>query len=398
MPVYSHSQLSMYEECPLRYKVSYRDRIRRDIEGIEAFLGSRVHETLQKCYDDLKYTKLNSLSELLAYFNKLWQENWHDAVAITRPGVTVEHYRTLGERLIENYYRRYAPFDSDITIGTEIRFNFWLDEDGKYRIQGKVDRLSRTDDGTYQIHEYKTSAYLPPQQQADEDRQLGLYYIGVQRRWPHVENIRLVWHYLAHDVELVSYRTPEAVTSLIESTKSLIDEMEAAVEFPPKESPWCDWCEYLDLCPRTKHFVKVEALPLNEYLEEPGVKLVNKYASLKAQKKEVEAEMEKVREALVEYARREGVEVIKGSDCKATVKLKKELKFPRKSDIERSQLDAVIKSAGRWEEVSQLDTAALKHVVEDRLWSSDLIEEIMKYGRLEVKDEVRISKLKDGEM
>jgi len=239
---------------------------------------------------------------------------------------------------------------------------------------------------------------LPPQQQADEDRQLGLYYIGVQRRWPHVENIRLVWHYLAHDVELVSYRTPEAVTSLIESTKSLIDEMEAAVEFPPKESPWCDWCEYLDLCPRTKHFVKVEALPLNEYLEEPGVKLVNKYASLKAQKKEVEAEMEKVREALVEYARREGVEVIKGSDCKATVKLKKELKFPRKSDIERSQLDAVIKSAGRWEEVSQLDTAALKHVVEDRLWSSDLIEEIMKYGRLEVKDEVRISKLKDGEM
>ena len=388
----------MYEECPLRYKVSYRDRIRRDIEGIEAFLGSRVHETLQKCYDDLKYTKLNSLSELLAYFNKLWQENWHDAVAITRPGVTVEHYRTLGERLIENYYRRYAPFDSDITIGTEIRFNFWLDEDGKYRIQGKVDRLSRTDDGTYQIHEYKTSAYLPPQQQADEDRQLGLYYIGVQRRWPHVENIRLVWHYLAHDVELVSYRTPEAVTSLIESTKSLIDEMEAAVEFPPKESPWCDWCEYLDLCPRTKHFVKVEALPLNEYLEEPGVKLVNKYASLKAQKKEVEAEMEKVREALVEYARREGVEVIKGSDCKATVKLKKELKFPRKSDIERSQLDAVIKSAGRWEEVSQLDTAALKHVVEDRLWSSDLIEEIMKYGRLEVKDEVRISKLKDGEM
>lgn len=398
MPVYSHSQLSMYEECPLRYKFSYRDRIRRDIEGIEAFLGSRVHETLQKCYDDLKYTKLNSLSELLAYFNKLWQENWHDAVAITRPGVTVEHYRTLGERLIENYYRRYAPFDSDITIGTEIRFNFWLDEDGKYRIQGKVDRLSRTDDGTYQIHEYKTSAYLPPQQQADEDRQLGLYYIGVQRRWPHVENIRLVWHYLAHDVELVSYRTPEAVTSLIESTKSLIDEMEAAVEFPPKESPWCDWCEYLDLCPRTKHFVKVEALPLNEYLEEPGVKLVNKYASLKAQKKEVEAEMEKVREALVEYARREGVEVIKGSDCKATVKLKKELKFPRKSDIERSQLDAVIKSAGRWEEVSQLDTAALKHVVEDRLWSSDLIEEIMKYGRLEVKDEVRISKLKDGEM
>ena len=388
----------MYEECPLRYKLCYRDKIRRDIEGIEAFLGSRIHETLQKCYDDLRYTKLNSLGDLLAYFNKLWQENWHDAVTITRPGLTGEHYRALGERLIETYYQRYAPFDSDITIGTEMRFNFCLDEDGRYRIQGKVDRLSRTHDGTYQIHEYKTSAYLPSQQQADEDRQLGLYYIGVQKRWPHVQNIKLVWHYLAHDVELVSYRTPESVASLIGSTKSLIDELEAAEEFPPRESPWCDWCEYLDLCPRTKHFVKVEALPSNEYLEEPGVKLVNKYAALKARRKEVEAEIEKVKEALVEYARREEVEVIKGSDCKATVKLKEELKFPRKNDIERSQLDAVIKSAGKWEEVSQLDTTALKHAVEARLWSNDLIEEIMKYGRLEVKGEVHLSKLKDGEM
>lgn len=114
---------------------------------------------MQRCYDDLKYTKLNSLSDLLAYFDKLWQKNWHDAVTITRPRLTGEHYRALGERLIETYYQRYAPFDSDVTIGTEMRFNFCLDEDGKYRIQGKVDRLSRTHDGTYQVHEYKPSAY-----------------------------------------------------------------------------------------------------------------------------------------------------------------------------------------------------------------------------------------------
>ncbi|MBN2186845.1 MAG: PD-(D/E)XK nuclease family protein [Dehalococcoidia bacterium] len=37
MPIYSHSQLSMYEGCPLKYKLRYRDRIKRDIEGVEGF-------------------------------------------------------------------------------------------------------------------------------------------------------------------------------------------------------------------------------------------------------------------------------------------------------------------------------------------------------------------------
>jgi len=55
----------MYEECPLKYKLCYRDKIKRDTEGVEGFLGLRVHDTLKKCYDDLKVTKLNSLDDLI---------------------------------------------------------------------------------------------------------------------------------------------------------------------------------------------------------------------------------------------------------------------------------------------------------------------------------------------
>ncbi|MGZ3558640.1 MAG: PD-(D/E)XK nuclease family protein, partial [Thermodesulfobacteriota bacterium] len=43
MPVYSHSQLSTYETCPQKYKLSYIDKIEVETEGIEAFMGSRVH-------------------------------------------------------------------------------------------------------------------------------------------------------------------------------------------------------------------------------------------------------------------------------------------------------------------------------------------------------------------
>ena len=395
--VYSHSQLSTYEECPLKYKLCYRDKIKRDTEGVEGFLGQRVHETLHKCYNDLRFTKLNSLSDLLAYYNKIWQENWHDAIIIVRPELNQEHYRALGEKLIETYYKRHSPFDTDITIDTEMSVSFSLDDEGKYRMTGIIDRLARTQDGTYEIHDYKTSAYLPGQEIVDRDRQLGLYQIGVQRKWPDVKDIRLVWHYLAFDAKLVSYRNPEVIASLIESTMKLIDEIESSQDFLPKESDLCQWCEYPDLCPRRKHFVKVEALPVNEYLNEPGVVLVNKYAALKSEEKTLKEKMEKVKEAILDYARREEVEAIKGSDYKVKVTFDEKLKFPGKYDAGRVELESVVKGAGKWDEVSVLDTTALVRVVEESLWSRELIDEVLKHGRLEPSRNVSLSKLKEWE-
>jgi putative RecB family exonuclease len=397
MPIYSHSQLSMYEECPLKYKLRYRDRIKRDTEGIEGFMGTMVHETLKKCYDDVRFTRVNSLSDLLGYYNKIWQENWHDAILIMKQDLTQEDYRALGEKLIGTYFKRYAPFDSDITISTEMGLNFALDDEKKYRMTGYIDRLSRTKDNVYEIHDYKTSSHLPSQEDADNDRQLGLYHIGIQRKWPQIGNIRLIWHYLASDTELVSHRTPEAISNLVQDTKSLIDGIEVARDFPPRESSLCDWCEYPDLCPLRKHFVKVEALAANEYLNEPGVELVNKYVALRDEEARIKAEMEKVREAILDYARREEVELIKGSDYKARVKFDERLKFPGKNDAERQELDEIIKEAGKWTEVSQLDISSLTHVIENDLWSKDLIDQVMKYGRIEETSSVTVSKLKDEE-
>ena len=343
MHIYSHSQLSMYEACPLRYKLCYRDKIKRDIEGVEAFLGTMVHETLKKCYDDIRLTKLNTLSDLLSYYDTLWQQNWHDSVVITKKDLKPEHYQALGKKMIETYYQRYAPFYSDITIGTEMRILFSLDDDDKYRLTGYIDRLSRTSEGFYQIHDYKTSAHLPSQQDADNDRQLGLYQIGIQKKWPDIKSIELAWHYLAFDKDLISSRSDEAISKLVIDTTRLIDEIDSATDFPPRESGLCDWCEYPDLCPTRKHFYIVEALSVNEYLNEPGVVLINKYAELKGKASEIEDELGKVKRAILDYARKEQVGV------------------------------------------------------EESLWDRELVDEVMKYGRIEETSSIYLSRLKDDE-
>ena len=397
MPTYSHSQLSTYEECPLKYKLCYRDGIKRDTESVEGFLGNMVHEALKKCYDAVKLTKVNTLDELLACYDNLWQQNWHNGIVITKKDLTSDHYHTLGRKMIETYYQRHVPFDKDITIGTEMRIRFSLDDDGKYQLQGLIDRLSRTPDGVHHINDYKTSAYLPGQEDVDNDHQLALYQIGVQKKWPDVKEVKLVWHYLAFDCELESRRSVEKLAELAGETIQLIDEIESAEEFPPRDSGLCDWCEYPDLCPNRKHFYLVEALPTNEYLNEPGVVLVNKYAELKEKADEIDEEMTKVKEALIGYAKREGVTLIKGSNRKVRVRFDEKLKFPGKNEPGREELDKALVQDGKWPEVSQLDTTALTRIVEEELWDKELIDQVMKFGRIEETSAVYLSKLKEGE-
>ena len=147
---------------------------------------------------------------------------------------------------------------------------------------------------------------------------------------------------MAFDAELVSYRTPEAISDLTSSTIELIDQIESAQDFPPNESRLCEWCEYQQFCPRRKHFFKVESLPVEEYSGESGVVLVNKYAELKAKAEAIDIDIQKVRDNLIDYARREQLEVIKGNDRKVRVKFEQKLKFPGKNDRERKELDDIL--------------------------------------------------------
>ena len=107
MPLYSHSRLSCFEQCPLKFKFAYIDKLETEIEEtVESFLGSRVHEALERLYKDLKFQKLNSLKQLLDFFNSEWKKNWNDAIVIVRDEYDEENYRKMGEKFIADYYEK----------------------------------------------------------------------------------------------------------------------------------------------------------------------------------------------------------------------------------------------------------------------------------------------------
>ncbi len=258
MPVYSHSRLSTYEKCPLQYRYRYLDRIKRDTQSIEAFLGNRVHDVLETLYRRLMASERPSLDELVALYHRGWEEAYSEKITIVKTERGPDHYRGVGERCLTGYYRRYEPFDQAATVGVEERVQVALDAGGRYQLQGYVDRLARGGDGAYEIHDYKTSSNLPSDGDLRRDRQLTVYQMAVQRRFPDARAIRLVWHYLAFDLERISARTPAEIESHRRAAMRLIDTIEAAADFPPKVSALCRWCEYRDICPAQKDLLEAE--------------------------------------------------------------------------------------------------------------------------------------------
>lgn len=399
MPAYSHSQLSTYETCPHQYRLHYIEKIKVDTEGIEAFMGSRVHDALEKLYRDLKMTKLNTLEELLDFYHQCWEKNWNETVQIVRKEYGPEDYRRLGEKCLADYYHRYYPFDQGRTLGLEETIYFPLEEEKGYWIRGVIDRLTLLDHSILEIHDYKTSGKLPTQAEVQSDRQLAFYQMGVEGKWKDIREIRLIWHYLVFDVEIQSQRTSEELQQLRQETMELIKRIESDREFFPRESPLCDWCDYQTLCPKRKHRVVVENLPPNEYLQEEGVSLVNRYVELKERKAiligELDTELAKLEEAIFAYAQRQELEALYGSDHVAKIKIEMKEKYPLKGDPSRKALDELIKSAGKWMEVSDLNPWMLARILERGGWPPSLAKKVKEFSTIEKNRSIVLTKLKE---
>ena len=390
MPTYSHSKISTFEQCPLKYKFSYIDKIETEIEEtVEAFLGSRVHETLQKLYTDLNFQMMPSLKELLDFFNSQWKKNWNDAIVIVREEYGQENYRKMGERYITDYYTRYEPFNQERTI--ELETMRMVPLDNAYQIHIRVDRLAEKD-GIYEIHDYKTSQSLPTQDDLDKDRQLAVYAYGIKRMYPDARKIQLIWHFLATDEEMRSERTEEQLDVLKKEVIESIKEIESAREFPASVSPLCEWCEFRPLCPEWKHLYQIEDKPANEYLNDDGVKIVNRYAEVYEQIKKNESDLERLREALIAYAKKHEVNAVFGSDVKASVRSYDKLKFPGKNDPAREELDKLIKKLGLWDELAVLDTYELAKRINSRGLRDDFLKLIQKFTVKEIMDVVRLGR------
>lgn len=263
--LYSHSRISSFETCPKKFEYRYIQKIPSDTDSIEAFVGKRVHEILERLYLFVGRGQIPGIEKVVDRYQKLWEETYDgERVRIVREGTPLAFYRELGERCLRGYYMKHYPFDESETLGIEKRVVFPLDDSGEYKMQGIIDRISRARDGTIEVHDYKTGARVPSQRVLDQDRQLALYQIGLAREYGEDTPFRLVWHYVAKNRTCVSTRTPEQLSELRSETIARIDEIQSAETYPAKKTALCGWCEYRDRCPLFASAETLERLAAEE--------------------------------------------------------------------------------------------------------------------------------------
>ena len=248
--IYSHSKIETFEKCPLKFKFRYIDKLIPEIEkSIESHLGHSVHKTLEWLYIQVKNNKVPTLDETIKYFAEEWEQNYSSEMVIVKKGSIPEDYFNKGVEFIVNYYKKHKPFD-DNTLEVEKRITIELDENGEYKFQGFIDRLSyNTKTNEYEIHDYKTANNIPNQEKIDNDRQLALYSIAIKNLFGKDKEICLVWHYLAHGIKIHSKRTNQQLEKLKEEIIELIKKIESEKQFLPNKTKLCDWCEYRKNCP-----------------------------------------------------------------------------------------------------------------------------------------------------
>jgi putative RecB family exonuclease len=382
---YSNSRIETFENCPRQYKFQYIEKasVEKPV-AVEAFLGDAVHRALERLYQSKINGRVESMEEVLRYYNDHWQGPEKEHIKVVRDQLGVEDYIRVGKAALSRYYEQYHPFDDGDVIALEKNISFPLDPAGRFMIRAKIDRISRRKDGVVEIIDYKTKAFLPTQQSLNEDRQMGLYHIGVKHLWPDFERIELKQLFLRQGCAMTAMMDTDKLEEIRYGAFQKILEIERAVRedsFPPTESPLCDWCVYFELCPAKRHKLALEDEISDEFDAERGERLADEYLALYGEKKRLESRLAALRDDIIKYCTEADITSVGGRKGSLKLSLSEGEAFPTKSDSEEDYLalTMIAREAGL-EEVFKLEPGVLykEFYARERL-GADLMEKLKKY-------------------
>lgn len=167
--VLSASQLSTYDDCPLRYAYQYGLRVKDDA-GPAMTLGTIVHEVLAEFLRPDREGE-HSREALLA----IAADHWREDIARYRP--QVEECRRDYYAMLEVWWAGEGEtLDRRQVLKVEHGFDIQV---GDVRLVGAIDRIDRTPDGEgIRIIDYKTGGREPRPDSLPADIQLAVYHLA----------------------------------------------------------------------------------------------------------------------------------------------------------------------------------------------------------------------------
>lgn len=365
----SYSALETYLQCPQRYKFQNIDKIRGP-KSKEAIFGTLIHSTLHFMFQ--KDPLFPTLEEVVSHFREKWpspeifqQETRHDPLKRGWTDDEQKIYFEEGVRMIKKFYERNAPWNFHV-LDLESRFEVSLMDEttGEVHIlAGIMDRVDKLSDGTYEIIDYKTSKRMPSQTALDENLQLSLYSLGLQKRWPHLspETIRMSLYFLKHGEKLSTSAKTETIQKTKEKILQIIREIEdhkkSGKPFEPMPSALCNWCSYRPICPAWKHLYKNNGQTIKD--KNDIEKIITEYFDLKKSEHKNKARLIELQEHIRQYMDQEGLTRVFGDEGFISKKTQRRFEY----DTER--IKELLSPLGKWEKILKADETKLKKILKE---------------------------------
>jgi DNA helicase II / ATP-dependent DNA helicase PcrA len=228
----SASDIDTYRICPLKYKFARVFRIPQE-PTIHQRFGIVVHQVLERFHT----AGGGSLEELMDLFEHSWRRSGFGG------SDDEQQFRERAIDALERYWRRDRESDAE-PVWFERSFAFKL---GPHLLRGRVDRVDRHPDGTYELIDYKTGK-SKTEEELREDVQLSLYQMGARESWRLETSAQSYLYVLTGEKVPVAHSEEE-----LDRVRGTVSEIAGGIlkqRFEPTPSPdVCRFCDYRIICP-----------------------------------------------------------------------------------------------------------------------------------------------------
>ena len=159
----SYSQISLYQSCPLNYKLQYIDGLKPRDKWYFSF-GRTMHMCAEYFFK-VRVPPPPSLEELLQFYEENWLSEGYESTE------EEARYRAYGREILAEFWEIHqAGFRMPIAVERL----FHIDIEG-VKLTGYIDRVDKLDSGRLSIVDYKTNKELFTTEDLEKDLQLTLY-------------------------------------------------------------------------------------------------------------------------------------------------------------------------------------------------------------------------------
>jgi superfamily I DNA/RNA helicase/RecB family exonuclease len=232
----SASDLSLYLTCPLKYKFARVFGIPQE-PTINQRFGILFHNVLERFHREPPENPEEGLPTL----NHLFESGWRR----TGFGNSDDElqFRDRAREALRLYWEAERSAEGE-PVWLERKFDFKV---GEHHVRGRVDRVDRLPDGSYEVIDYKTGE-RKSEEDLDADLQLALYRMAAREAWE-IEVSHASYYYVL-DAEKVAAPVRPDDAERVERTVLQVGEGVLSQDFEPRPSPTvCSWCDYRLICP-----------------------------------------------------------------------------------------------------------------------------------------------------